>query len=32
MNIPMKFGSNLPSGFREEDFNVKVYGRRHRQQ
>ena len=30
MNIPTKFGSNLPSGFREEDENVKVYKQRHR--
>ena len=26
MNIPTKFGSNWPSGFREEDTNVKCYG------
>ena len=26
MNIPTKFGSNWPSGFREEDKNVKAYG------
>ena len=28
LNILTKFGSNWPSGFREEDWNVKVYGRR----
>ena len=27
MNIPTNFGSNLPSVFREEDYNVKVYRR-----
>jgi hypothetical protein len=27
MNISGKFGSNLFSGFREEDLNVKSYGR-----
>jgi hypothetical protein len=26
-NIPTKFVSILPSGFREEDYNVKVYER-----
>ena len=26
MNIPIKIGSNLPSGFREDDLNVKGYG------
>ena len=28
MNISTKIDSNWPSGFREEDKNVKVYGRR----
>ena len=28
--IPTKFGSNWPSGFREEDKNVKAYGRQRR--
>lgn len=27
MNIPTEIGSNWPSGFREKDLNVKVYGR-----
>ena len=30
MNIPTKFGSNWPSGFREEDTNVKYYGQQRR--
>lgn len=27
MNIPTKFDSNWPSGFREDDWNTKVYER-----
>ena len=30
LNIPTKFGFNWPDGFREEDYNVQVYGRRQR--
>ena len=30
MNIPINFGFNWPDGFREEDYNVQVYGRRQR--
>ena len=26
MNIPTKFGSNWPNGFREGDWYVKLYG------
>jgi len=32
MNILIMFGSNWVSGFREEDWNVKVYRRRHGRQ
>jgi hypothetical protein len=28
MNMSTKFGSNLSSGIREDDWNVKAYGRR----
>jgi hypothetical protein len=30
LNIPTNFGFNWPDGFREEDYNVQVYGRRQR--
>jgi len=32
MNIPIKIGSNLPSGFREDDLHVKCYRWRHGRQ